>query len=119
MRGPMERSHAADAAHPLLDRVAVITGGSRGIGRATAVRFARAGAAVVIAGRSEATGRSTADEILASGGRAVFVPCDVAVASDVIRLIGAALEAFGGVDALVNNAGISGQHALLETTEDE
>jgi NAD(P)-dependent dehydrogenase (short-subunit alcohol dehydrogenase family) len=99
--------------------VAVITGGGRGIGRATAVRFARAGAAVVVGGPHESTGRETLDEVRATGADAAFVQCDVAIRREVERLVESAIAAFGAIDVLVNNAGISGDHPLLETAEDE
>jgi NAD(P)-dependent dehydrogenase (short-subunit alcohol dehydrogenase family) len=87
------------------DKVAVITGGGRGIGRAIALKFAKEGAAIVVAARTESQIEAVASEIRAAGGRAVTVPTDVAEEKDCERLIGAADAQFGRVDILVNNAG--------------
>jgi NAD(P)-dependent dehydrogenase (short-subunit alcohol dehydrogenase family) len=100
-------------------KVAIVTGATRGIGRATARVFAREGAAVTVAGRSEAEGRSLVEEIIAAGGRAIFVATDVSSSSDVRRMIEATLAAFAGIDILVNNAGIEIGKPLLETSEEE
>jgi NAD(P)-dependent dehydrogenase (short-subunit alcohol dehydrogenase family) len=89
----------------LADRVAVITGGGRGIGRAIALKFAKEGAAVVVAARTEAQIEAVAKEIRTVGGRALPVQADVAEEKDCERLIGAAQAQFGRVDILVNNAG--------------
>jgi NAD(P)-dependent dehydrogenase (short-subunit alcohol dehydrogenase family) len=74
---------------------------------------------VVVAGRSEDTGRSILQEITAHGGLATFVRCDVADAGDVSRVVATAVAEFGGLDVLVNNAGVSNEHLLLETSEEE
>ena len=84
-------------------KVAVVTGGGSGIGKATAVRFAEAGARVVVAGRRQASLDSVADEV---GG--VAVVCDVTDESEVERLFGEAKQRLGSVDVLFNNAGMSG-----------
>ena len=101
-----------DPTRPLSGKVALVTGGGRGIGRATAICFCRAGAAVVIGGRRQAHGQSVVEAIRAAGGKAIFVPCDVSVRTDVERLVTSATETFGGIDVLVNNAGISNEHPL-------
>ena len=86
----------------LSSRVAIVTGGNAGIGRSIAMLFAAKGASVVIADR---TGEpSTADEITAGGGQALFVRTDVASAADVSGVVAAAVERFGRIDVLVNNA---------------
>lgn len=90
----------------LKDKVAVVTGGGAGIGRATCELFAEEGAAVVVAERNEATGRDTADHLTRSGGRALFVPTDVADEASVRRMVGEAVRAFGRVNVLVNNAAV-------------
>ena len=95
----------------LRDRVAIVTGASRGIGKAIALRFAREGAAVVVAARSESphprlpgTIHQTVAEIEADGGRALALRCDVRDESQVEALAARTLETFGGIDILVNNA---------------
>jgi NAD(P)-dependent dehydrogenase (short-subunit alcohol dehydrogenase family) len=89
-------------------RVAIITGASKGIGRALSLRFAREGARVVCAARSVELVKETAAEIEAAGGRAIAVVCDAAVEADVERMVTAGVQAFGTIDTLVNNAGDGG-----------
>jgi len=104
-----------DQSQPLSGQVAVVTGASRGIGRAIAVDFARAGADVVVAARSSekapsklpGTIEDTAREVEAAGRRALAVPMDVTDEAQVQAMAQRALEEFGRVDILVNNAGIS------------
>ena len=88
-------------------RVAVITGGGKGIGRAIARRFAAEGAAVVVAQRDPATLERTADAIRSAGGRALAVPTDVSREEACETLIEAAVKEFGQLDVLVNNAAIA------------
>ncbi len=98
----------------LAERVALVTGGSRGIGRAIAERLARDGASVAVNYRAQA---QAADEVVrgitAHGGRAVAIAADVAQAADVDRLVQTAIETFGRLDILVNNAGITRDNLLL------
>jgi NAD(P)-dependent dehydrogenase (short-subunit alcohol dehydrogenase family) len=89
----------------LAEKVAVITGGGRGIGRAIALRFAWEGAAVVVAARTKSEIDAVAEEVNKAGGRAAAVTADVAVEKDCERLIQEATAQFGRVDILVNNAG--------------
>jgi NAD(P)-dependent dehydrogenase (short-subunit alcohol dehydrogenase family) len=84
--------------------VALVTGGTRGIGAAIARRFAGEGAAVVITGRSAELGEQVVKSIEADGGRAAFVSADVGVEADVAAAVGAARERFGPLTVLVNNA---------------
>ena len=92
----------------LSNKVAIITGGGRGIGRGIAVRFAAEGARVVIAGRSPAD--ETLNDIRAVGAEALFVPTDVSQGLQVQALVDKTLEHFGHVDVLVNNAGRAGRN---------
>lgn len=87
-------------------KVVVITGASAGIGRAAALKFAREGAKVVLAARKRGPLEETAAEVEAAGGRAHIVQADMGDVDDCARLIDEAVEAFGGVDVLVNNAGL-------------
>jgi NAD(P)-dependent dehydrogenase (short-subunit alcohol dehydrogenase family) len=103
----------------LRDKVAVVTGGTSGIGRATATLFAREGASVVFTGRDPDRARAVEDEIRAAGGRARFVPADVRSADDCRRTIEETQVAFGGVDVLFNNAGLYVENDVLGCDEDE
>jgi NAD(P)-dependent dehydrogenase (short-subunit alcohol dehydrogenase family) len=98
-------------------KVAVITGGSFGIGRATAILFAREGARVVVGNRNVAAGEDTVARMRAAGGDARFVPTDATVAAEVERLIETALSAYGKLDCLFNNAGINLPGSVEEVTE--
>jgi NAD(P)-dependent dehydrogenase (short-subunit alcohol dehydrogenase family) len=89
----------------LTEKVAVITGGGRGIGRAMALKFAGEGAAVVVAARTRSEIEAVAEEVRNAGGRAAAVPADVADEKDCEHLIREAASQFGRVDILVNNAG--------------
>jgi rhamnulose-1-phosphate aldolase/alcohol dehydrogenase len=100
---------------PLATRVALVTGGGSGIGRATAQRLAADGACVVVADRDEAAARKVAEEI-GSADVAVEVVADVTDEEAVAAAFAAAVLAFGGVDLVVNNAGLSISRPLLETT---
>jgi len=95
----------------LEDKVAVITGAASGIGRATALLFAREGARVVVADWDESGGSRIAEEIAEAGGEAVSVRTDVSQAEDVRSLINAAVEGYGRLDVLFNNAGVEGELA--------
>jgi citronellol/citronellal dehydrogenase len=86
-------------------RVALITGGGTGIGAATALELAATGAATVICGRREAPLRTTGERIRASGGECLELAADIREPDDVARVLDAAIERFGRIDVLVNNAG--------------
>ncbi len=102
----------------LRGRTALITGAASGIGRATALLFGREGAAVVVHDL-RADGQATADAIVQGGGRAVFVQGDVTRASDCQAAVEKALAEFGGLQVLVNNAGIIRRASVVDTTEEE
>jgi NAD(P)-dependent dehydrogenase (short-subunit alcohol dehydrogenase family) len=87
-------------------KVAFVTGGANGIGRATAMAFAAAGAAVAVADRNEAGAAATAQQIMTSGGHAMALHCDVTDAGAVERAIDTTVERFGGLHAAFNNAGV-------------
>jgi NAD(P)-dependent dehydrogenase (short-subunit alcohol dehydrogenase family) len=87
-------------------KVALITGGNAGIGRATAIAFARRGAKVVITGRREREGQEVVDEIKGAGGEAIFVQADVSREPDVVAMIQRTLATFGRLDFAFNNAGV-------------
>ena len=97
-------------------KVAIVTGGGRGIGRAIAKVIAREGAAVTLAARSLDQLRATAEEIQGDGGRCLVVETDVTSEDSVNRMAKETLEAFRTIDILVNNSGIAGPTALCEET---
>jgi NAD(P)-dependent dehydrogenase (short-subunit alcohol dehydrogenase family) len=96
---------ASEALMLLAEKIAVITGGGRGIGRAIALKFAGEGASVVVAARTRSEIESVAEEVRRAGGRAAAVPADVADEKNCERLIHETASQFGRVDILVNNAG--------------
>jgi NAD(P)-dependent dehydrogenase (short-subunit alcohol dehydrogenase family) len=103
----------------LKGKVGLITGGTSGIGSATAKRFAAEGAAVVIAGRSVERGEDVVREILGKGGEALFIRCDVRIASDCRSTVERALQRFGKIDILFNNAGVFHPNSVPDCTEEE
>jgi NAD(P)-dependent dehydrogenase (short-subunit alcohol dehydrogenase family) len=103
----------------LAHKVALITGGASGIGRATAILFAQEGAAVAIADINDQLGGSAVAEIESQGGEAIFIPCDVTRAGDCRIAVEKTIAAFGGLHILFNNAGIIRRANVLDTTEEE
>jgi NAD(P)-dependent dehydrogenase (short-subunit alcohol dehydrogenase family) len=100
-------------------KVAVITGGGSGIGRATAIAFAREGAKVVIGNRNAAAGEETVRVIREAGGDCAFVQTDVTVAAQVERLVNSAVERHGTLDCMFNNAGINLAGSVIEVSEED
>jgi NAD(P)-dependent dehydrogenase (short-subunit alcohol dehydrogenase family) len=101
-------------------KVALVTGGTSGIGRETAVLFAKKGARVVVAGRRENEGNETVDLIRRAGGEGIFVRTDVSRAADVKVLVEKTVEAFGGLDYAFNNAGTEGNWVpIVEQSEED
>jgi NAD(P)-dependent dehydrogenase (short-subunit alcohol dehydrogenase family) len=95
-------------------RVAIVTGGSRGIGRAIAVEFAREGALVTLAARSEEELQETAQQVREAGSEALVMKTDLINVEEIESMVSATQNTFGPVDILVNNAGIAGPTALCE-----
>ena len=101
------------------DSVAVVTGSTRGIGAEVAKRFAREGASVVVTGRTREAGERTVEAIRDADGEAVFVHADMRDHDDIAALFEATVEAYGGVDVLVNNAGVETETGVTEATVEE
>ncbi|MBO1909125.1 SDR family oxidoreductase [Microvirga sp. 3-52] len=103
----------------LADRIALVTGGTSGIGEATAQAFAQAGAIVVISGRRRDVGDGIVASIIAAGGDAHFISCDLRAPNDVEQLVQCCLTECGGLDIAFNNAGVLGCPNLIaeETVE--
>jgi NAD(P)-dependent dehydrogenase (short-subunit alcohol dehydrogenase family) len=103
----------------LANKVAMVTGGASGIGRATSVLFAQEGAAVAIIDTNVEPGQSITAEIESSGGKAIFIRCNVTNADDCRAAVEKTVATFGGLDILFNNAGIVRRANVIDTTEDE
>ncbi len=101
------------------DRVAIVTGGASGIGRATAIRLAQEGAQVVVADINDKLGAQVVAEIVDSGGNARFVKADVGVVAECKRLVAQTVEHFGRLDILVNNAAIMIEKPATDMSEAE
>ncbi len=103
----------------LRDKVAIVTGASKGIGAAVVRTLVREGAAVVMADLDVAAGQALAESLSAENARVLFVQADVALAPDAEQLVRATSEAFGGIDILVNNAGIQSYGTVESMSEAE
>ena len=100
-------------------KVAIVTGATSGMGRATAELFAKEGAKVVVTGRNEERARAVVDQIKADGGEAIYVIVDASNVEDCKKIFDATIEAFGTVDILVNNAGMLSMSPLLDVSIEE
>src|SRR3990172_397667 len=103
----------------LAGKSAIVTGAGRGIGKATALRFAREGADVLVPDLDPATSEQTAGEIQALGRKGISMQMDVTRMADIQRMVDIAMRAFGKIDILVNNAGITIVRDMLKLTEAE
>src|SRR5688500_12815954 len=104
----------------LENKVALITGGTNGIGRASAILFAREGAKVAFCGRNEERGREVVEEIEREGSEGLFFNIDVARMSDIRAMVDGTLEKFGRIDVIFSNAGIYGMRgSAVEITEED
>jgi NAD(P)-dependent dehydrogenase (short-subunit alcohol dehydrogenase family) len=103
----------------LQNKVALITGGTSGIGEATALLFAKEGAKIAITGRNQKRGHAVTEQILKDGGEAIFVRTDVRKADECRRVVAETVGAFKRLDILFNNAGIFYPHTVLDCTEEE
>jgi len=101
----------------LAGKVAIVTGGGKGVGAGIALALAAEGAKVVIAARSEEKGAPAVEEITRRGGEAITVVCNVANPEDVESTVAATVEAYGTIDILVNNANVAPYGTLLEVTD--
>lgn len=102
----------------LESKVAIITGAGSGIGQATAILFAQEGARVVVADYAPEGGRATVEEITRNGGEAMFVETDVSKAADVERMVQAAIDAYGRIDVLFNNAAVTIPATVVDTSDE-
>jgi NAD(P)-dependent dehydrogenase (short-subunit alcohol dehydrogenase family) len=103
----------------LENKVALITGGTSGIGEATAVLFAQEGANVTVTGRDEKRGRAVVEKIMNGGGKAIFIRSDVRQAADCRAAVDETLRAFGRLNILFNNAGVFFPHTAVDCSQEE
>jgi NAD(P)-dependent dehydrogenase (short-subunit alcohol dehydrogenase family) len=99
--------------------VAIVTGSANGIGKRTARRFAEEGAAVVVSDVQDEPGQAVVERITRDGGRATYVHCDILAEPDIERLVATAVETYGKLDVLVNNAMVTAGRLAAEATADE
>jgi NAD(P)-dependent dehydrogenase (short-subunit alcohol dehydrogenase family) len=101
------------------NQVVMVTGGTSGIGKASALAFAKAGAKVAVSGRREAAGREVVAEIQAEGGESIFVQADVTREAEVKALVEKTLETYGRLDVAFNNAGLEWAGPITDATEED
>ena len=105
----IEHNPEGNPMNTFTNKVALVTGGTSGIGSATALAFAREGAKVVVSGRREKEGNEIVSLIKKNGGEGMFIKTDVSSEADVVALVAKTLSAYGRLDAAFNNAGIEGE----------
>ena len=115
---PAQTESHQNARQRFAGRVAIVTGGGQGIGRATCEALAGEGAAVVVAERNAETAVEVARAIEAAGGQALAVPTDVADEASIVRMVAAAMDRFGRIDVLVNNAAVFILRGIDATVEE-
>jgi NAD(P)-dependent dehydrogenase (short-subunit alcohol dehydrogenase family) len=115
--GSAATAQPAPASRRFDGKVAIVTGGTSGIGRVTVEAFARAGARVAFNGRREALGREVEARVRTTGGEATYVRSDVRVADDMQRFVAMTVERYGGLDIAFNNAGIDYPPAPIADTD--
>ncbi|MFW9916574.1 MAG: SDR family NAD(P)-dependent oxidoreductase [Candidatus Thorarchaeota archaeon] len=115
----MPKQEISNKSGVLAGKIALITGGASGIGRAIALLFAREGAAVSIADLNQTGGKSLVENIAKRGGQAIYLHCDVSLPTDCQRVVEQTVDQFGSLNILSNNAGIIHRATILETTEAE
>jgi len=103
----------------LKDKIAIVTGATKGIGVAIAKEYAQEGAKVVLAGRTEDLGNEVVAEIRQNGGDAIMVVCDMSKTTDINSLVAKTVAHYGGVDIVVNNAGVNHSANFFEITEED
>jgi 2-hydroxycyclohexanecarboxyl-CoA dehydrogenase len=102
----------------LKDKIAIVTGGGQGIGKAIACCLSKEGAMVVVADKNEETAKNTAQEIVATGGKAIAIQVDVTKSKEVARVFQRVLSKYSKIDILVNNAGYNKLQPFVDNTED-
>ena len=103
----------------LLNKIAIVTGATKGIGVEIAKEYAIEGAKVVLAGRTESLGQQVVEQIRQAGGDAIMCVCDVSSKADIDRLVATTVAQYGGIDIVVNNAGVNHSANFFDITEED